>query len=226
MSATPLGHSKMAIRRAGQALAGDASLAPRDEEAAIVVLEDWRVAHGEALNAAQRGLRSRLRTIGLQGAVSQRLKRRRSIIAKLRHESTMKLDTMRDIAGCRAVVDGGVEAVRAVAQQWRRTARSRVRRLRDYIATPQSTGYRAVHLEVLYGDRFVEVQVRTPAQHAWAVAVEDVASRTGHDLKRGIGPDEILESLRELSRSIADVEERGASISQLDLTAVVNMLSR
>lgn len=221
MTSLDLRYSKKAVRRAGDLLARGAAATPEDAAEASRVLDNWRSAHYEALNSAQMGLRSRLRTVGAEGAVSQRLKRRHAILSKLRRERTMNLDTMHDIAGCRAVVANGVPAVRELTAQWRRTARKRVVREYDYITTPRPTGYRAIHLIVAYGPRLVEVQLRTQAQHAWAVAVEDLSNRTGVDFKNGLGPSATTGILLRMSEVLADFEERGGSLAELDLSALI-----
>lgn len=224
MSRIELQHSKKAVRRAGDLLASNDAPTKNDETAAVEIMDNWRATHSEALNSAQMGLRSRLGTLGAKGDVSQRLKRRHAILKKLRFEPTANLDTMHDIAGCRAVVDGGLASVRELASQWHRTARRRVRKEYDYISTPRPTGYRGIHLIVEYGPRLVEVQLRTPAQHAWAVAVEDISNRTGHDLKNGVGPEHIVQLLLRMSHLLADFEERGTSLDELDLSALVRIL--
>ena len=226
MTSLDLQYSKKAVRRAGKLLASAAETVTEAEEAsAVTIMNNWRAAHYDALNSAQMGLRSRLGTIGLKGDVSQRLKRRHAILTKLRREPTMNLDTMHDIAGCRAVVGPGLDALQKVAAQWRRTARARVRREYDYVADPRPTGYRGIHLIVEYGPRLVEVQLRTPAQHAWAVAVEDVTNRTGHDLKGGNAPRRMTSPFLRMSNVIAEFEERGASLARLDLSALVRILA-
>ncbi len=65
------------------------------------------------------------------------------------------------------------------------------RRTNDYIASPQPTGYRGIHLVYRYNsDRsetynglLIEVQLRSPLQHASATAVETVGLFTQQALK-------------------------------------------
>ena len=58
----------------------------------------------------------------------------------------------------------------------------------DYVAEPRQSGYRAVHLICMYSgkgvSRPVEVQLRTPAMHSWAVMVEEVSARLGVNHKQ------------------------------------------
>lgn len=179
------------------------------------ILNNWRSAHSYALNAAQMGLRSRIST-ALQidsPDVTQRLKERPSIIAKLRRgKPKMQLSTMQDIAGCRGVVESTAD-VRAVQQQFRDTAGDKIVGVDDYISEPASTGYRGVHLIIEYVDRptgdtrLVEVQLRSAIQHAWAWNVELAGRRHGYALKQDEGPDEVLGFYRLLSVALMYVED-------------------
>jgi ppGpp synthetase/RelA/SpoT-type nucleotidyltranferase len=176
-----------------------------DEEAAFAVLDTYRAAHQYPLVKANMGLRSMLQTTASRGVVSQRLKRHFSIVDKLAREPTMQLNTMQDIAGCRAVV----RTPKQVYAIFKRLERSgRMVRPYDYIGTPKLTGYRGLHAVVRYADRtgqghLVEVQVRTEVQHEWAVAVERVGGRMGENLKGGAGPEEVRAFFRLVSQAMA-----------------------
>lgn len=100
-------------------------------------------------------------TLGLNGKVSQRLKRMSTILDKLGREPTLALDRMQDIGGCRVVLPSRDEV-------WRLADRIRERRpviaFSDYINHPRNSGYRGVHVIVEYGRdcvRPVEIQLRT-----------------------------------------------------------------
>ena len=75
--------------------------------------------------------------------------------------------------------------------------------VRDYVARPRDSGYRAVHLWTRYGGWRVEAQLRTQLQHAWAAGVEELTALTGVDYKSGDGSLEVHAWLRLLSRSYA-----------------------
>lgn len=217
MTWVTLRYSKSQVKRAGKTLR-NATLRPmtvREDEVAeaLEVLENWRASHSFPLNSAQMGLRSRMDTVGASGDVSQRLKRRPTIIGKLCRIPTMQLSTMQDIAGCRGVVPG-IEDLYRVRDRWEETAE--VREVYDYIAEPQTSGYRAVHVVVQYPGsesdiRYrVEVQLRTRLQHAWATAVEDYGGRLGQGLKFGRGNDVVLDYFRDVAEAMAytDAGER------------------
>lgn len=59
----------------------------------------------------------------------------------------------------------------------------------------------------------MEVQLRTNRQHDWAEAVERTASRTGHDLKDGQGPPELIEYFR-VASDLIWAQEMGRDIDE------------
>jgi ppGpp synthetase/RelA/SpoT-type nucleotidyltranferase len=127
--------------------------------------------------------------------VAQRLKREVQIIYKLARLDSMQLWTMGDIGGCRAVlptrqqVDGVLRRIRK--QKWPVHGR-----IRDYRDEPADSGYRAVHVIVIRDGRLIEIQLRDPREHEWALAVERMGSRLGLGLKEGEGPDDLREYFR------------------------------
>lgn len=210
MARVKLQRSKNEIKRAGKLLrahhSGDRRLSFGELLEAHAALHEWRACHSYPLQKATMGLRSRVRTEGCQDPrISQRLKRRPTIIDKLVRQPRMQLTTMQDIAGCRAVLES-IDEVERVAHRWHRTGRGRVEREYDYIDQPQPTGYRAIHLVVQYDGYPVEVQLRTKNQHAWGVGVESVGSALGYDLKSGEGPDQVLELFRHFGDLLAVVD--------------------
>ncbi len=120
----------------------------------------------------------------------------------------MQLGNMQDIGGCRAVV-ADMEELRRVEKRLKKNRPPRDERdVSDYVASPRSSGYRAIHVIVRYDDRCIEVQLRTVAMHSWAIAVERLGGRLQEDLKSGHGPAEVLEFLGTVSEAMA-IEERG-----------------
>ena len=113
----------------------------------------------------------------------------------------MNLATMQDIGGCRAVLNTQEEVQRVVERFCTNSLRrnQQADRVRDYVASPQPSGYRAIHIYTRYHGRRIEVQLRTGEQDSWAKIVDDLTSRTGIDFKNGHGPHEVHELLRELS---------------------------
>jgi putative GTP pyrophosphokinase len=185
-------------------------------DAALEVVWRYRAAHAYALTKATMGLRSVVRTEGCQLEVSQRLKRMTAVLDKLRREPTMRLASMQDIGGCRAVLST-IREVRRVEQRLKKN-RPPIR-YSDYITTPRDSGYRAVHVVVGYDDqhrtrRAIEVQLRTRVMHDWAVTVERLSGRLRDDLKSGQGPQELLALMAAVSEAMA-IEERNEVVPEL-----------
>lgn len=89
--------SKGRVDRAGERI-GTPDEVPEDLEA----LENWRASHANILNTFKTILYNRARSFdGVQ--IAQRLKRRPTIIDKLKREPGMRLSRMHDIAGCRVI---------------------------------------------------------------------------------------------------------------------------
>src|SRR5699024_10065236 len=132
--------------------------------------------------------------IDANSIVVQRLKRTPSIVGKLKRIQGMKLHRMQDISGCRSVVEN-VNKVRALRNSIVNSrTRHKLHREDDYISTPKPSGYRGVHLvykyngqKPAYQDYFVEIQLRSRVQHAWATAVEVVEHFTKQALKASQG---------------------------------------
>ena len=209
-----LAHSKGQIDRAGRtlrrALTGDEP-PPSDDEIveATAVVDAFRRAHRAPMMSARASLRSCISSEGLAAAeLSQRLKRMPTIVDKLRRLPTMKLSSLQDLGGCRAVF-ATQEEVRRV--QHRCMANSARRNgtedtVRDYATMPRDSGYRAVHLWTRYRGMRVEIQLRTQLQHVWAANVENLTVITGTDYKSGDGSPEVHTWLRRVSRSYALTE--------------------
>ena len=209
-----LPYSKRGIDRAGKllrdALVGEAPvLSGYELEEAAAVVEGFRAAHSVPLLKARMGLRSCVRSEGLEAVeFGQRLKRMPTIIDKLRRLPTMKLSSMQDIGGCRAVFSTQAE----VAQVQERFMRNSLRRngtddaVRDYVTTPRSSGYRGVHVLTRYDGRRIEVQLRTDVQHQWAKLVEELVVLTGVDYKSSDGSEIVHRWLRKLSEGSALTE--------------------
>lgn len=89
---------------------------------------------------------------------------------------------MQDVGGVRVVLSDLAESkamVGRIHQQWGR----QIRRHDDYVARPQSSGYRGHHIVVNRDGRPVEIQVRTENQHTWAESVESISRAVCQELK-------------------------------------------
>jgi ppGpp synthetase/RelA/SpoT-type nucleotidyltranferase len=176
--------SRSQVDAAGRALISVESSASEHDEA-LEIINNWRSSHSFSLNTFQMTLRSRGQKIDPDCLVAQRIKRLSSISLKLRRFSSLRLSQMQDIGGCRAVVRTVTE-VRELVERYRKGGLSHtLARVDDYLARPQPSGYRGVHLiykyfseskSTAYNDLKIELQIRSQFQHAWATAVETVGT--------------------------------------------------
>lgn len=164
---------------------------------AMYAITWWKQQHARPLSQVAASLRYHvLREKGqVKGRidVAQRLKKRDTIIDKLHRFENMKLTQMHDIGGVRATLPS-LACVHAVSRRLRKNWK--IARTRDYIAEPKSSGYRAIHHDVLRGGVFIEIQLRTVRQHVWANQVEDDGRRLGTGYKFGFGAEEIRDYYR------------------------------
>lgn len=198
------GYSRSAIDRAGIVIRDAwSALDENDQDLidAVVAMIRFRETFQEPLNKTVAGLRSmvcsespELGRVGMRIPVAQRLKREEQIMRKVVRFPHTRLSNMGDIGGCRAVltdrsrVDG---VIKRIKKNWH--VHGRIRDTRD---EPAESGYRTVHIIAVRDDRRIEIQLRTPREHEWAVAVERTGVRLGIGLKEGEGPDELNEYFR------------------------------
>lgn len=176
---------------------------PDDVLAALEVVDQFRAAHARPLAKVNANLRYYVRKVGMsEPDVTQRLKRKSTIMEKLEREPTMQLNTMEDIAGVRSVLmnQRQVDAVRRCLEK---APRWNIRRVRDYVANPKPDGYRAIHVIVEKDGCYVEIQLRTPWQDSWAQSVEQDTRRLRQGLKFGRGPDDLRDYYRMVSELFA-----------------------
>jgi hypothetical protein len=195
--------SKTKIDKAGESLKTSSALG-NDSNEALEILSGWRAFHAVPLNIFATALRERIKkTCKTSGwIVAQRLKRTPSIVLKLKTHKTMRLSTMQDIGGVRAVLNT-VQEVYDLVHVYRTSRTShKLFALHDYIATPKEDGYRSVHLIYQVNKTpniFIEIQVRSYLQHIWATAVEVFGTLKSTSFKSGYGEKRWLELFAYLS---------------------------
>jgi len=178
----------------------------------IGTVTTFREAHAQPMLAVRQELVDLVDGAELDAAVSNRHKRVIRIVRKLARMST-NLANLDDIGGCRVVVEDLMDMdpmCDLIAEAW---AAAMVKPMRDYVANPKDTGYRARHFVVLRGGRKIEIQVRTVGQQRWADAVEELdGRRTDVNLKDGEGPEVVLDYFRVAGEAIF-AAEAGAFVS-------------
>lgn len=214
--------SKKQVNRAGDILK---SIEPgiKQYDEALEIANQWRLAHVYPINTFQARLRKMV-TKFPDSLVAQRLKRMPTMIDKLDRHPNMKLSTMQDIGGLRAVLPN-VDDVYELVNQYESSKRFThiLKDKKDYIVSPKNDGYRGVHLiyrynntlarngtAALYEGLMVEVQIRTKEQHIWATAVETMGTILDQPFKTRGGVKDWNEFFALMSSAIAIVE--GTSI--------------
>lgn len=207
-------YSKKAVMRAGETLI-DTSATEDAHSQAMDVLSNWRAAHAYPMHSLLMTLRQQSVAVDKNAIVVQRLKRTPSIVEKLSRYPDMKLHRMQDISGCRSIVS----TVRDVEQLAIRISNSRTKHILhktdNYIDHPKDSGYRGIHLiykyngdKTEYQDYFVEIQLRSKIQHAWATALEIVDTFTKQALKSSRGNQDWLNFFIYAAAQFAKLERR------------------
>lgn len=214
--------SKGQIDRLGDRLREFGGPSDGDDRA---LLEQLLTEHLEVLEEAARIVGEGLEYRGIQP--TPRLKSDTTIIEKVVRERGMKLSRMQDISGLRIVDDmtwvQQDDLVRQIVTLFDRT------KVRDRREEPVS-GYRAVHVIASVGGRWVEIQVRTLLQDAWAQTFERLGDTWGRQIRYGDPPNEpdrivlgdgtrreFVADLLQLSDFIAEHEETLSEMVELEL---------
>jgi ppGpp synthetase/RelA/SpoT-type nucleotidyltranferase len=204
-----MNYTKTQIKRAGEYLAkNDHDVLNQDYNMSMDILSYYRSCHEHALINAVDLLSECAREVEHSAIIGKRLKRAQSIIEKLKRYSSMKLNTMQDIGGCRAILSTEKKVTKVV----RCLKKKSNFRINNYIENPKSDGYRGVHLIGYFQNeqletRPIEIQVRTVLQHSWATAVEIIDLFTGQALKASRGTDDWKDFFVAASYQLALIEK-------------------
>lgn len=220
-----LKYSRGAIERAGRALA-DETADKSDREESLEVLNNFRACHAYPLNTFQATLRDKINAAKFKNyLVSQRLKRTPSIVFKLQRE-TLRLPQMQDIGGLRAILSD-IDEVNSLVEMYKASKfQHKIKNEKDYLKYPKLSGYRGYHIIYQYKNSvnpnydglFIELQIRTKLQHAWATAVETMGTFIQHSLKSSQGPDEYLSFFALVANAFAIVEKTPSLSQYLELS--------
>ncbi|MBY0621559.1 RelA/SpoT domain-containing protein [Sphingomonas ursincola] len=208
-------YSKRQVVEAGKLLKGRFSIPSNEAIEAFKIAHNWRACHILPMRHLRAELSGKVRKVGADALTAARLKRMTSIRMKLRR-GPHTLYQMQDIAGCRVIM-ANQASVERLRELYRSEARHTFIDEDDYIAQPKATGYRGRHLVYRYfgqgnfeglnsNPQFVEIQLRTKMQHAWATAVEAVGMARNEDLKGGQGNEDWLRFFALMASDIAALE--------------------
>jgi len=122
---------------------------------------------------------------------------------------------MQDIGGCRSIVSNVKQVERLLEKIKRSKTSHEIHNVKNYIDEPKDTGYRGVHIVFKYNASkpdykgyFIEAQLRSKIQHAWATAVEIVDTYTKQALKSSGGEEEWRKFFVYASAEFAKLEDR------------------
>lgn len=207
--------SNARIDRAGRVLATNTPIKGMEYAEAKEIVDSFRNDHKQALKSAAGGLRSCIQTLNYDATVTARTKRTTSIASKLQRQSTLRLSTMGDIGGCRAVLPT-LDAIYEVAERLKQNAVRRNQNQQapcivDYVVEPRKTGYRALHIDTPYGGKKIEVQLRTPHQHMWAQWMEDAGLKSLEYGDSTTGEEGITFAIYRWMSDSAHAEDNGSS---------------
>jgi len=222
-------YSKKKVKKAGETLVSPTA-SDDEKDAAMEILSNWRASHAYPMHAMLMFLRKKSSDIDDKSIVAQRLKRTPSILNKLKRYPGMKLHRMQDIGGCRSVVSSASRAETLSKNIQNSRTRHALHKIDNYIEQPKQSGYRGIHLVYKYNgsksqyqDYFVEIQIRSKIQHAWATAVEIVDAFTNQALKASQGHDKWLRFFKYVSAEFAKHENRpaGKYVENIDTLSCV-----
>lgn len=207
-------YSKRLVDQAGATLAEQEKLGQIYDSEALAVVNNWRSSHSFPLNTFTVTLKSKSSAVDNEYIVVQRLKRLPSILYKLNRFPGYRLSQIQDIGGCRVVLHD-VPTMRSLIEKYRKSdLRHELAKVDDYLLSPQSSGYRGIHLiykyvsdrSSVYNGLRIEMQLRSPLQHAWATAVETVGTFIQQALKSSSGEEDWLHFFKLMGSVIAHQE--------------------
>jgi putative GTP pyrophosphokinase len=174
------------------------------------ILSNWRAYHAMPLDIFAKVLRERSQKVSDSSFVAQRLKRTPSILLKLSNHKTMRLSTMQDIGGLRAILDTTKQVYELLEIYKRSKSKHSLSSSQDYINSPKKDGYRSVHLVYKLARAphlFLEIQLRSQLQHIWATGVEVFGTLQNSSFKSGQGSQKWLHFFSLLSSLFAIKEK-------------------
>jgi relA/spoT domain protein len=213
-------YSKSLINKAGDTLRSQQVDSPEYKKA-LKIVNIWRKSHVYPMQTFNVTLRRKAKAMYSDAIVARRLKRLQTIIDKISNrQGHMALSRMQDIGGVRVIMKDVDQVYKMKGIYTKPGAFThKLKSFKDYINTPQESGYRGIHLIFeFYNSRSrnkdgrcwdglkIEMQIRTELQHAWATGIEIVSMMRGENLKAGQGNKEWLSLFQCISSIIALIE--------------------
>ncbi|MFJ3282696.1 hypothetical protein [Streptomyces halstedii] len=207
--------SNSAVQKLGKRL----ELPDAMSEADLTLLEDLLIDYSELLTAARGVIDELCDIVEWPLGVTHRLKTTDTLIQKLQRAkargSSTNLARIQDIAGIRVsgrltLAEQDQIASMVVGRFEEQGHRCSVKDRRE----DPMIGYRAVHVIVAIGGRFVEVQLRTVGQDLWANIFERVADMFGRGIRYGETPEyggqavtDVISSMEAFSATLYELEK-------------------
>lgn len=206
--------SKSAVQRLGKRLELPGAVSEED----LTLLEDLLIDYDELLTAARGVIDELCDILEWPLGVTHRLKTTDTLIQKLQRAkergASTNLARVQDIAGIR--VSGRLTlAEQDILREMivdRFEQQGHECSFKDRREDPM-VGYRAVHVIVSIGGRFVEVQIRTTGQDLWANVFERIADIFGRGIRYGDPPEFGGEAVTDI---IASMEVFSAKLYELE----------
>ncbi len=234
-----MNYSKTQINRAGDRFINKQSSLTM--QVATDVLQRFRLIHQHPMALFRHTIERKLTKLNIEALVSQRLKRKPSIIRKLKIQSKMQLSRMQDIGGLRIVVNniGQVNLIRDELKKVEKHGNFKFifANEKNYIETPKESGYRSLHLIYKYEKKVptknqcrIEIQIRSALHHSWATAIEVLGTCIRHPLKQSFGNEELLNLFKKISIAFVDLEKNNTIVNadeiqrELDQTNLIERL--
>lgn len=156
----------------------------------IALLQKYRISYKESVKTIFEIVCREAQSINSEAICSFRIKRIDSIIRKLqRLKGYLELKSMRDIAGCRCIMQSDSEVFKLM-KALKRTSLILAQEPNIYIGKNKKvSGYQSIHMYVSlpeYPKQYVEIQIRSIIHHDWATFVETIDLLYGGRVKEGV----------------------------------------
>lgn len=163
-----MGFTKGEIDRIGKKIRSESNAVSSES---LNALQEYRKSHEDSISKIFNILCKHSKQVKKESIVTFRIKRIDSIIRKLERYPDMRFSRMWDIGGCRCILKNDAQVYKLAGLIKQDLS---VKSTKDYIAVPQSDGYRSLHLFVSLPDdnKTIEIQIRNQIDHNWSTLVE------------------------------------------------------